>query len=179
MHVRESNVPGRRRDGHTTISRTQVAQPGLRIGIRTDKEQVAHCLAVWCEQFIHQLKRPGRYCYRYGLIEDCQRLIRNVDRSRISNHVRLPVASGERRTVVGIDMNFHRLSRAGSRGRLLNPEVDSSDIVFLATGEVAHVKGAPVTVVGVAKAIVTRHRVAAHDLLARGLGNGWRTVSTR
>ena len=75
-------------------------------------------------------------------------------------------------------MNFHRLC-AGSGGRLLNREVNRSDIVFLATGERAHVKGAPVTVVGVAKAVVTRHRVAGHNVLGCRLGKYRRTTARR
>ena len=122
MHIRETEVSGRRRVIHSAIWRAQVARGGLGISVRTDEEHITLCRAIWYVHFHHQLQRRAwrRSCYWNS--EDAIDLVRNGDR-HAGNQVRLPVAAGEWRAMVGIQINRRRLVPTSTRG-LLNRELD-------------------------------------------------------
>ena len=87
-----------------------------------------------------------------------------------TEQVRLPVATWEWRTVVGIEIHGQRLSCPGTASGLLDPERNRHDVVLLATSKRVHVKGAPVMVLDgeTGRVISARHRVTRCNHLAPG-----------
>jgi len=164
VHVRETNVCHRHGIRRVALFCTDIARPGFRVWVRTDKEQVANILSVGGKYLHHQLERSGRDGCSDRDVEYGERLIRNVDFARRGQQG--AGAAGEWRSAIGIEVYCHWLSHSAARDCAFNPELDRRDVVVLAAGKGVHIKGTPVTVIGVAYPIIARDRVSLDDLLA-------------
>jgi hypothetical protein len=152
VHVRETNVFHRHGIRRAALFCTDVAGPGFWVRVRTNEEQIAHILSVRCKYFHHQLERSGRNACRDWDVQYGERLIRNVDFARRGQQC--PGPSGERRSAIGIEVYCHRLTRAAPGRCAFNRELNRRDIVLLAAGKGVHIKGTPVTIVGVTNAVI-------------------------
>jgi len=76
VRIREANVSHRHGIRRAATYCADVARPGLRIWIGTDKEDVASSRSIRCRHFHDQLERPSGHRHSYWHIEDAVGLVR-------------------------------------------------------------------------------------------------------